>query len=78
MRLLWRLAKNKSKAPKKEKAVTLEQVLWNCCVALCGFCSFEKNINFVISLAFLKFSGANLKNTAKKSSRNTELFPYFW
>ena len=27
---------------KKEKEVTLEQVLWNCRVALRGFGSFEK------------------------------------
>ena len=47
----------KSKAPKKEKEVTLEQVLWNCRVALRGFGSFEKNRDSVIGLAFLKFAG---------------------
>ena len=41
---------------KKEKEVTLEQVLWNCRVALRGFGSFEKNRDAVIGLAFLKFA----------------------
>lgn len=41
---------------KKEKDVTLEQVLWNCRVALRGFGSFEKNRDAVIGLAFLKFA----------------------
>lgn len=40
----------------KEKEVTLEQVLWNCRVALRGFGSFEKNRDAVIGLAFLKFA----------------------
>ena len=40
-------------ATKKEKEVTLEQVLWNCRVALRGFGSFEKNRDAVIGLAFL-------------------------
>ena len=43
-------------ATKKEKEVTLEQVLWNCRVALRGFGSFEKNRDAVIGLAFLKFA----------------------
>lgn len=43
-------------AVKKEKEVTLEQVLWNCRVALRGFGSFEKNRDAVIGLAFLKFA----------------------
>lgn len=51
----------KSKAPKKEKEVTLEQVLWNCRVALRGFGSFEKNRDSVIGLAFLKFAGDKSK-----------------
>lgn len=41
---------------KKEKEVTLEQVLWNCRVALRGFGSFEKNRDAVIGLTFLKFA----------------------
>lgn len=43
-------------ANKKEKEVTLEQVLWNCRVALRGFGSFEKNRDAVIGLSFLKFA----------------------
>jgi len=43
-------------ATKKEKEVTLEQVLWNCRVALRGFGSFEKNRDAVIGLTFLKFA----------------------
>ena len=41
---------------KKEKEVTLEQVLWNCRVALRGYGSFEKNRDAVIGLTFLKFA----------------------
>jgi type I restriction enzyme M protein len=44
------------KATKKEKELTLEQVLWNCRVALRGFGSFEKNRDSIIGLAFLKFA----------------------
>ena len=40
----------------KTKEVTLEQVLWNCRVALRGVGSFEKNRDAVIGLAFLKFA----------------------
>ena len=42
---------------KKEKAVTLETVLWNCRVALRGIGSLEKNRDAVIGLVFLKFAG---------------------
>ena len=41
---------------KKDKETTLEQVLWNCRVALRGYGSFEKNRDAVIGLAFLKFA----------------------
>ena len=43
-------------AIKKEKESTLEQVLWNCRVALRGFGSFEKNRDAVIGLTFLLFA----------------------
>lgn len=43
-------------ATKKEKEVTLEQVLWNCRVALRGYGSFEKNRDAVIGLTFLLFA----------------------
>lgn len=40
----------------KTKEISLEQVLWNCRVALRGYGSFEKNRDAVIGLAFLKFA----------------------
>lgn len=42
---------------KQEVELTLEQVLWNCRVALRGVGSMEKNRDAVISLVFLKFAG---------------------
>lgn len=42
---------------KKIKEVTLENVLWNCRVALRGIGSTEKNRDAVIGLVFLKFAG---------------------
>lgn len=42
---------------KKTTELSLEQVLWNCRVALRGVGSTEKNRDAVISLAFLKFVG---------------------
>lgn len=44
-------------ARKKEEAVSLETVLWNCRVALRGVGSTEKNRDAVIGLCFLKFAG---------------------
>lgn len=46
-----------ARAPKKEKEMTLETVLWNCRVALRGVGSTEKNRDAVIALVFLKFAG---------------------
>lgn len=46
-----------AKAAKKEVAVSLETVLWNCRVALRGIGSTEKNRDAVIGLVFLKFAG---------------------
>lgn len=46
-----------AKTAKKQKEVTLEQVLWNCRVALRSVGSTEKNRDAVIGLAFLKFAG---------------------
>jgi type I restriction enzyme M protein len=46
-----------AKATKKEVAVSLETVLWNCRVALRGIGSTEKNRDAVIALVFLKFAG---------------------
>jgi type I restriction enzyme M protein len=45
-----------AKTKKKKKEATLEQVLWNCRVALRGYGSFEKNRDSIIGLAFLKFA----------------------
>ena len=41
----------------KEKVVSLEDVLWDCRVALRGVGSLDKNRNAVIGLVFLKFAG---------------------
>ena len=49
------------KSTKKNKEVTLENVLWNCRVALRGIGSTEKNRDAVISLVFLKFAGAKFE-----------------
>ena len=42
--------------PKAEKEVTLEQVLWNCRVALRGIGSTDNNRDAVIGLFFIKFA----------------------
>lgn len=42
---------------KKEDTLSLENILWNCRVALRGIGSTEKNRDAVISLVFLKFAG---------------------
>ncbi len=47
----------KATKAKKAKEVTLENVLWNCRVALRGVGSMEKNRDAVIGLVFLKFAG---------------------
>lgn len=44
------------KAVKATKELSLEQVLWNCRVALRGVGSMEKNRDAVIGLVFLKFA----------------------
>lgn len=46
-----------ARSAKKETAVSLETVLWNCRVALRGVGSTEKNRDAVIALVFLKFAG---------------------
>lgn len=42
---------------KQNKASTLENILWNCRVALRGVGSTEKNRDAIIALVFLKFAG---------------------
>lgn len=51
---------------KKEKELTLEQVLWNCRVDLRGYGSFEKNRDAVIGLAFLKFASDKFEKRRKE------------
>ena len=46
-----------ARTAKKDVAVSLETVLWNCRVALRGVGSTEKNRDAVIALVFLKFAG---------------------
>ncbi len=47
----------KATKAKKDTAVSLETVLWNCRVALRGVGTTEKNRDAVIGLVFLKFAG---------------------
>ena len=51
---------------KNDSELTLEQVLWNCRVALRGVGSMEKNRDAVISLVFLKFAGDKFGNRRKE------------
>ena len=51
---------------KQEVELTLEQVLWNCRVALRGVGSMEKNRDAVISLVFLKFAGDKFNDRRKE------------
>lgn len=53
-------------AKEKEKAVSLESVLWECRVALRGVGSLDKNRDAVISLVFLKFAGDKFKTEREK------------
>lgn len=53
-------------AVKKEKELTLEQVLWNCRVDLRGYGSFEKNRDAVIGLTFLKFASDKFEKRRKE------------
>lgn len=60
-----------AKATKKDTAVSLETVLWNCRVALRGIGSTEKNRDAVIGLVFLKFAGDKFER------RRTELLEQY-
>jgi type I restriction enzyme M protein len=46
-----------AKSPKAVKALTLEQVLWNCRVVLRNKCNKPDNRDAVLALIFLKFAG---------------------
>ena len=50
----------------KEKVVSLEDVLWECRVALRGVGSLDKNRNAVISLVFLNLQGINSINAVRR------------
>ena len=56
---------------KKENTLSLENILWNCRVALRGIGSTEKNRDAVIALVFLKFAGDKFESRRKNKSRNT-------
>jgi type I restriction enzyme M protein len=60
-----------AKVTKKDTAVSLETVLWNCRVALRGIGSTEKNRDAVIGLVFLKFAGDKFER------RKTELLEQY-
>lgn len=55
-----------AKAAKKEKEVTLSEVLWNCRNALRGVGSTEKNRDAVIGLVFLKFASDKFEKCREK------------
>ena len=62
---------------KQEVELTLEQVLWNCRVALRGVGSMEKNRDAVISLVFLKFAGDKFNNRRKELAEQYGDIPAF-
>lgn len=51
---------------KKKDSLSLEDVLWNCRVALRGIGSTEKNRDAVIALVFLKFAGDKYEKLHEK------------
>lgn len=51
---------------KKDTAVSLETILWNCRVALRGVGTTEKNRDAVIGLVFLKFAGDKFEKRRKE------------
>ena len=55
-----------AKTTKKDKEVSLSDVLWNCRNALRGVGSTEKNRDAVIGLAFLKFAGDKFEKRRKQ------------
>lgn len=62
---------------KKEGAISLENVLWNCRVALRGIGSTEKNRDAVISLVFLKFAGDKFEMRRAEIIKEYGNIPYF-
>lgn len=64
-----------TKNPSKES--TLEEVLWNCRVALRGVGSSEKNRDAVVSLAFLKFAGDKFEKQREHVAQEYGDIPQF-
>ena len=67
-----------ARAAKKETAVSLETVLWNCRVALRGVGSTEKNRDAVIALVFLKFAGDKFEKRRAELIAQYGEIPAFW
>lgn len=55
-----------SKKDKKSKEETLEQILWNCRVALRGVGTTDKNRDAVIGLVFIKFASDKFEKVKNK------------
>lgn len=55
-----------AKTTKKDKEVSLNDVLWNCRNALRGLVSTEKNRDAVVGLTFLKFAGDKFEKRRKE------------
>ena len=55
-----------SKKDKQLKEETLEQILWNCRVALRGVGTTDKNRDAVIGLVFIKFASDKFEKVRKK------------
>lgn len=62
---------------KKDVAVSLETVLWNCRVSLRGIGSTEKNRDAVIALVFLKFAGDKFEKRRKELQEQYGDIPAF-
>ena len=62
---------------KKDDSLSLENILWNCRVALRGIGSTEKNRDAVISLVFLKFAGDKFENRRAEIISEHGNIPHF-
>ena len=62
---------------KKDTAISLENILWNCRVALRGIGSTEKNRDAVIALVFLKFAEDKFQKCREKIIREQGNIPAF-
>ena len=66
-----------SKKGKKNTIISLENILWNCRVALRGIGSTEKNRDAVIALVFLKFAGDNFQKRREEIIKEQGDIPIF-